>query len=163
MFSTKCTSNITVKNLQHILKTSARIALAICQGPLHYIPKGDTSYFCTKTTSCHSYPVCSVSVTVEDKSPKQQDEWSRKSCWVERNLPLHLLCLFIPRINTPLLLRCMHRLSSTHHTSHPPLHQILLLRNPFLLRSKGPVIDQLSASLTGTNGPHPGTLEMVIN
>lgn len=94
MFSTKCTSNITVKNLQHILKTSARIALAICQEPLHYITKGDTSYFCTKTTSCHSYPVCSVCHSGRQKPEatgwmKQKELLSREEPAITSSLPLH--------------------------------------------------------------------------
>lgn len=78
------------------------------------------------------------------------------------SLPLHPwcrpLCLFIPWLNSPLLHRCAHWLSSL---SLPPSMSTSdsATMEPFLLRSRGPFLSQLPASLTGTNGPQPGTLK----
>lgn len=65
----------------------------VCQGSFHFIPQWDTSYFCTKTTSCLSYPVWLCLSHSGKQKPGQQDEWSRKRSWPERVLLLNYTLL----------------------------------------------------------------------
>ena len=87
--STKCTSNKRARNIQNMPKTWVHITPTVCQGPLHYIPQWNINYFCTKTTSCHSYPVWLCLSHSRKQKLRQQDEWSRKRGCSERSLPLN--------------------------------------------------------------------------